>query len=154
MPFIFAKLPLLKPTLLPPQKATAPCFHLHNVTSTARTSSTSRSRIADLLSPTALYQSKAEGQGVGVAAGGPGRAHCYADPVLKASKHRIGIRRFQDHSVLRSVRVCLVPFLGQHVEQQLTAGVVQQAVALGCIIIVFPCVDGHLQLLLLGNGRA
>ena len=86
--------------------------------------------------------------------GSSGRAHGYADPILEAREHRVRIRWLQNNCVPAGSGVHLVPFVGQHVEQQLTAGVVAQPVALGRIVIVRPGVDGHLQLLVLGNGRA
>ena len=89
--------------------------------------------MAALLSPTFLHQGKTEGQGVGVATGGSGRAYGYADPVLKACEHRIGIRCFQQYAAPGIAGVHFVPFVGQCVEQQLSAGVVPQPVALGRI---------------------
>ena len=127
-----------------PVHADSPLHYLRNVTSTAKTSSTSRSRIAALLLPTALHQSKAEGQCVGVASGGPGRSDGYTDPVLEACKHRVRVRCLQQHAVLSIAGVHLVSFVCQNIEQQLAAGVVQQPVALGIIVIVRPGVDKHL----------
>ena len=81
--------------ILPVHTDSPLCFYRHSVTSTARINSTSRSRIAALLSPTALHQGKAEGQGVCVATGSSGRAYGYADPVLEALKHSVRAGSFQ-----------------------------------------------------------
>ena len=127
------------------------------VTAIATNTKTTMMRIADLfwfILRHLLDQGKAEGQGVGVVTGSSGRAHGYADPILEARKHRVIIRCLQSNCVPAGSGVHFVPFVGQHVEQQLAAGVVAQPVTLGIIVIVPHGVDGHLQLLLLGNGRA
>ena len=76
--------------------------------------------MAALLSPTSLHQGKAEGQGVCVATGSSGGAHRYADPVLEACEHCIGIRCLQQHTALGIAGIHFVPLVGQRVEQQLT----------------------------------